>query len=160
MPISADEHHESDGEAIEPSRESIEQLDRLLLQQTLEATRAASSTFSTTETALVIVLVTLLGVAIDRQSWGLSLVSSLVYPIIALRLRAYRAVASALLNSALSTERRLRGGTTAMEVIPALISGVSALRYLVFVIWVTFLIHLPIALGLMAWGSGWSFAGG
>ena len=166
MSVSPDEERHSSGHeqttaACGPSSDSIDQLDRVLLEQTLEAQRGSSASLTSARTALVVVLVTLVGFAVDRKSWGLALVSAMVYPIVLQRLRAHRTMTDLLLDSAEATERRVRGkcADVSAAIVPVLRAAERSRQSDVVVVCLAMLVHIAITIGLFLWADEFTFTG-
>lgn len=72
--------------------------------QALELVRSGHASLAQESTVLSIILVTMIGFAIDRQSWGVSAAALAVYPAKLLALRSWSTLASSLLGFSASLE--------------------------------------------------------
>jgi hypothetical protein len=151
--------HEQTPAACGPSRDSIDQLDRLLLEQTLEGQRASTASITSAGTALVVVLVTLVGFAVERKSWGLALVGALVYPTAVRRFRAHSKTTELFLDSAVAMEKRLRGSSPDVSVVADMRAAWSLGQHVEVVIWLTMLVHVAVTIVLIVWVDDFTFAG-
>ena len=139
-----------------PYSPSVPVTDSEIYHEALEMLRSQHSAFVTESTALIVVLATLVGFAIDRQSYGIAIVALAAEPGKLMLLRHWRNSATALVAVARSHEP---------EVGPSLAGALMDNSEFVHrtwhrrITWVVLAVHGAVAMWLAFSTGGWSFAG-
>jgi hypothetical protein len=138
---------------------SRDEWDRLRFGQLMDTCRSLTGSFTSTVLGLILGLVTILGFAVDRESWGLAATALIFEAMILVAMVRFRRAVVPLLEVAEKLEKRhCQEDSSVTEAHRGLMAQELRQGSLERVVIVVILIHIVIT-AVLAWGFGWSFAG-
>jgi hypothetical protein len=124
----------------------------------IETHQALASSLTSFVLGLVLGLVTVLGFAVDRESWGLAAIALIFEGVMLAVMHSYRRAVPPLMDVAAALESRRCGGSSATDAHRLIIAGVWGHGRLVWTVFVIAVIHVVLTI-LVATTFNWSFAG-
>jgi hypothetical protein len=132
--------------------------DRLRFGQLLDTYRSLSASLASSGLGLIIGLVTILGFAVDRKSWGLAATALIFEVMLFVALLRFRRSATLLLDAAAALENGCCRDSSVVDAHRGLMSRSVLRGPLELAIIIVMLIHIGVTSGLAA-TEKWTFTG-